>query len=180
MHRDARKPPAPAHVSAHPPKVETFDIVERTNVDPKGFVRQVEHYRVEPWGLYMARTADHDKFHYLESWLIPSLGIRATIFHFYPYHARDQDHYIDIGRFTAGERVWTSVDHYLDIVVRTGRGVELLDVDELFAATAAGLLDHPTATEAVERAVSVIDGIASAGYSLEDWLAKKGMAITWR
>ena len=55
----------------HRPKVETFDIAARTNVDPKGFVRPVEHYREEPWGLYMARHADHPRFHYLESWIIP-------------------------------------------------------------------------------------------------------------
>lgn len=167
-------------VSAHPPKVERFNLADRTNTDPKGFVRPVERYRVEPWGLYMGRTADHGKFHYLESWIIPALGIRASIFHYYPYHARDQDHYIDIGRFTAGPTVWTSEDHYLDLVVRTGRGLELLDVDELFAAAATGLVDQATATAAVETAAAAVDGIASHGYSLGDWLATQGMHLTWR
>ena len=31
--------------TAHPPKVETFDVPAKTNTDPKGFVRPVEVYR---------------------------------------------------------------------------------------------------------------------------------------
>ena len=50
----------------------------------------------------MARTADHPQFHYLESWLLPVLGLRASIFHYHPDHERDQDHYVDIGELHAG------------------------------------------------------------------------------
>ena len=35
-----------------------FDIADLTNTDPKGFIRAVERYHLEPWGLYMARSAD--------------------------------------------------------------------------------------------------------------------------
>lgn len=168
----------PAHI--HRPKIETFDIAARTNVDPKGYVRQVELYREEPWGLYMARTADHPQFHYLESWILPALGIRASIFHFTPGHERDQDHYVDIGRFTRGDGVWTSEDHYLDIVVRTGRSAELVDVDELLEAHARGLLDATSAERAVTTAVTAIDKIAAHGYDLGAWLASIDMPISWR
>lgn len=168
-----------AHV--HPPKVETFDVPARTNTDPKGFVRQVEEYRHEPWGLYMARPSDHPTFHYLESWLLPDLGIRVSIFHYLPEFARDQDFYVDIGDFTRGQDdVWTSVDHYLDLVIRTGRDTELLDVDELLDARVAGLLDAETAQGAIECAAATIDGIAAHGYSLEKWLATKGVELSWR
>ena len=69
----------------HPPKRETFDLVARSNTDPKGIVRAVDEYAVHPWGLYLARpTPGRAQFHYLESWLLPSLGLRATIFHFNP------------------------------------------------------------------------------------------------
>ncbi|MFD4368721.1 DUF402 domain-containing protein [Rhodococcus sp. NPDC058521] len=168
----------PTHI--HPPKVEAFDLVERTNTDPKGFVRPVDHYRVEPWGLYMARPADHRQFHYLESWLLPDLGLRASIFHYHPYHARDQDHYVDIGTFTRGDTLWTSEDHYLDLVVRTGRDTELLDVDELLVANQQGILDDVTSRRAVHTAVRAIDGIAAHGHDLDAWLASVGMPITWR
>ncbi|MGB2721702.1 MAG: DUF402 domain-containing protein, partial [Rhodococcus sp. (in: high G+C Gram-positive bacteria)] len=93
---------AGAHTVVHAPKHETFDLVAKTNVDPKGFVRVVDEYRVEPWGLYMARPSDHAHFDYLESWLLPALGLRASVFHYLPAHARDQDYYVDIGEYTAG------------------------------------------------------------------------------
>ena len=133
---------AGAHAVVHAPKHETFDLVAKTNVDPKGFVRVVDEYRVEPWGLYMARPSDHAHFDYLESWLLPALGLRASVFHYLPAHARDQDYYVDIGEYTAGTTEWTSVDHYLDLSVRTGRDYDLLDVDELFDARVAQHLDH--------------------------------------
>lgn len=169
-----------ARIHIHPPKVETFDLEARTNIDPKGFVRQVETYREEPWGLYMGRHADHPQFHYLESWILPDIGIRASIFHFTPGHERDQDHYIDIGTFTRGEHAWRSEDHYLDLIVQTGRSTELLDVDELLEAHASGILDAQTSEQAMLIAARTIDGIAAHGHDLGAWLSSLGMPITWR
>ncbi|ETZ98232.1 hypothetical protein I547_6645 [Mycobacterium kansasii 824] len=86
-------------------------------------MRAVDEYAVHPWGLYLARpTPGRVQFHYLESWLLPSFGLRATVFHFNPGHERDYDHYLDVGEYTPGPAVWRSEDHYLDIEVRTGRG----------------------------------------------------------
>ncbi|MGN2640183.1 DUF402 domain-containing protein [Nocardia takedensis] len=168
-------------VHVHKPKVEHFDVPGLTNTDPKGLVRQVERYHVEPFGLYMARSADHPEFHYLESWLLPELALRATIFHYRPEHRRDQNYYLDLGEFTRGSAgQWTSVDHYLDIVVRTGRDLELLDVDELLAAHAAGLLGAAESQAAIERATAAIDGIAANGYSLERWLETLDITLTWK
>lgn len=168
-------------MGVHRPKVEYFDIASLTNTDPKGFVRPVEYYREESWGLYMARTSDHPQFYYIESWLLPDLALRTTIFHYHPEHQRDQDFYLDLGEFSRlGPDRWKSVDHYLDIVVRTGRETELLDVDELLAAHAAGLLGAAEAQAAIEHATAAIDGIAANGYSLERWLASLGITLTWR
>lgn len=55
-------------VDLHPPKVEVFDVAARTNTDPKGHVRSVGEYRVEPFGLYVAReVVDHPSIAALES-----------------------------------------------------------------------------------------------------------------
>ncbi|NLG54583.1 MAG: DUF402 domain-containing protein [Rhodococcus sp.] len=167
-------------MSAHPPKVEYFDLTDQTNTDPKGFVRPVDEFKVFPWGLYMARPADHRQFHYLESWLIPDLRIRASIFHFTAGYERDQDRYVDIGAFTAGEDRWTSHDHYLDLVIRTGRDTELLDVDELLEAHTENLLDTASTEQAIATASTAIDGIAAHGHDLDAWLASRGMPISWR
>lgn len=144
-------------------------------------MRAVDEYVLQPWGLYLARpTPGRAQFHYLESWLLPALGLRATVFHFNPGHERDHDHYLDIGEYTPGPTVWRSEDHYLDIEVRTGRGAELADVDELFAAVRQGLLAPDVAELAVRRAVAAIDGLARNGYDLSRWLDSQDMRLTWR
>jgi predicted RNA-binding protein associated with RNAse of E/G family len=164
----------------HPPKRETFDLVARTNTDPKGIVRAVDVYTVEPWGLYMARpTPGRAQFHYLESWLLPSLRLRVNVFHFNTGFERDQDYYFDIGEFTSGEDVWLSEDHYLDLVVRDGVGVELTDIDELLDAIRLGLLTPEAGEQAVQSAVGVVEGLSRHQYDVNEWLAAAGMALTW-
>ena len=165
----------------HPPKHETFDLLARTNTDPKGIVRDVDEYVVRPWGLYLARpTPGRVQFHYLESWLLPPLGLRATVFHYNPGHERDHDYYLDVGEYTPGQDIWHSEDHYLDIEVRTGSGALLADVDELLEAVRHGLLTPEVAERAVTRAVDAVDGLARHGYDLQRWLATKGMELGWR
>jgi uncharacterized protein len=165
----------------HPPKRETFDLTARTNTDPKGIVRAVDVYTVQPWGLYMARPAPgRAQFHYLESWLLPSLNLRATVFHFNPGYDRDQDVYLDVGLYSPGPALWLGEDHYLDLILRTGRDVQLTDVDELLAAVASGLLGSDAGERAIHTAVTTVDALARHGYDLDRWLSGHGMSLTWR
>ncbi|MGE2834613.1 DUF402 domain-containing protein [Mycobacterium sp. SMC-4] len=165
----------------HPPKHEIFDLAARTNTDPKGIVRAVEVYTVQPWGLYMARPAPgRAQFHYLESWLLPTLGLRATVFHFNPGYERDQDFYLDVGDYRPGPTCWHGDDHYLDLILRTGESVELTDVDELLAAVREGLIGPETAERAVHTAVATVDALAGHDYRLDEWLRGMGMILTWR
>ena len=122
-------------------------------------MRAVDEYAVHPWGLYVARpTPGRAQFHYLESWLLPSLGLRATVFHFNPGHERTHDYYLDVGQYTPGPDVWRSEDHYLDLVVRTGTSAALTDVDELLDAVRDGLLGVKVAERAVRRAIRLSFG----------------------
>jgi uncharacterized protein len=179
--RRCRQFSSPYCCPIHPPKHETFDLLARTNTDPKGIVRAVDVYTVQPWGLYMARPAPgRAQFHYLESWLLPTLRLRATVFHFNPGHERDQDFYLDVGLFTPGDTVWQAEDHYLDLVLRSGIGVELADVDELLTAVRHRLLSPEAAEQAVQTAVSTIEALSRHDYDLDRWLAAQGMALTWR
>ena len=144
-------------------------------------MRAVDEYAVHPWGLYVARpTPGRAQFHYLESWLLPSLGLRATVFQFNPGHERDQDYYLDVGEYVPGPQAWHAEDHYLDIEVRTGARAALLDVDELLDAIRRGLLTPEVAERAVRHAVDAVDGLARNGYDLSRWVAGKGMHLTWR
>lgn len=165
----------------HAPKHEKFDLVARTNTDPKGIVRAVDEYTVMPWGLYMARpTPGRAQFHYLESWLLPSLGLRVSIFHFNQGHELDQDYYLDVGHYTPGPSAWHAEDHYLDLRVRTGESVELDDVDELFTAVRHGLLTPEVGEEAVRSALDAVQGLSRNGYDLHQWLSGNGLELTWR
>lgn len=144
-------------------------------------MRAVDEYRLEPWGLYMARpTPGRVQFGYLESWLLPEPGLRVNVFHFNPGHERDQDFYLDIGRITVGPQRWESEDHYLDLVVRTGRGTDLVDVDELLEAHRDGLLTTDTAVGAFRRAAAAVEGLAVHGYDLNAWLRSLGVQLRWR
>jgi predicted RNA-binding protein associated with RNAse of E/G family len=177
----ARRGDAADVVDVHPPKIENFDVTARTNVDPKGYVRQVDEYRVEPFGLYMAREVEgHRSLAYRESWLLPELGIQVTDWYFHPGQERDQDFYIDIGLIRPGERRWQLVDLYLDVVLRTGRGLDVLDTDELLAATAEGYIDARTAQQAIETTHRTVDQLAAHGYDVTAWLAGLGIELTWR
>lgn len=144
-------------------------------------MRAVDEYTVKPWGLYMARpTPGRAQFHYLESWLLPSLGLRATIFHFNPGYELDQDYYLDVGHYTPGPNVWQSEDHYLDLVVRTGESVELDDVDELLTAVRHGLLTPEVGEEAVRTALATVQGLSRNDYDLHRWLSGNGLDLSWR
>ncbi|MFI9511009.1 DUF402 domain-containing protein [Nocardia sp. NPDC052566] len=168
-------PPGPAR-----PKVEYFNLAELTNTDAKGFVRQVERFHVEPWGLYMARTVDGPQFHYLESWLLPELSLRATIAHRHAGDHRDKDYCLDVGEFAKiGPKRWKAVDHYLDVVVPRGRHAELRGVGDLLAAHAAGLIDTAQAHRALDRATAALDGLAAHEHSVDRWLAAQDIHLTW-
>ena len=169
----------------HPPKVEVFDVSEATNTDPKGFVRRVQEYREEPFGLYMAReVVGHPRIAYLESWLLPGLGLRANDFWHHPGDERDNDLYLDIVDVSmdvsVAGGVWRTVDHYLDIALWTGRRLEVLDADELAAALVAGLVDPDTGQRAMTTAFSAVDGLAAHGYDLNAWLSGYGITLSWR
>lgn len=177
----ARRGDAADVVDVHPPKIETFDLSAMTNVDPKGYVRHVDEFRVEPFGLYMAREVPGNRsLSYRESWLLPELGIQVTDWYFHPGRERDQDFYLDIALIRPGGRTWQLVDLYLDIVLRTGRGLDVVDTDELLAATAEGFIDSRTARTAMDTAYRTVDQLAAHDYDVNAWLARQDISLTWR
>jgi predicted RNA-binding protein associated with RNAse of E/G family len=77
------------------------------------------------------------------------------------------------------ESVWRTVDLYLDLLVRTGRGVEVLDTDELMAAVRLGVLSAHDAQLALEVAYRAVAGIAAHGYDIQRWLTAEGVELAW-
>jgi predicted RNA-binding protein associated with RNAse of E/G family len=165
----------------HPPKVELFDLQAQTNTDSKQLVRDVEEFREESFGLYMARTmADHPRATSIESWLLPELGLRVTDWVWKPGVRRDQDFYVDIVDIERSPTVWRSIDYYLDIIVRTGVDARVLDVDEFIIALRANLMDDETAERAMRTAYRALEGIVRHDYDLAAWLATQGISLAWR
>jgi len=168
----------------HPPKLETFDVHACTNTDPKGFVRPVDRYHTESFGLYLDRAVqDHPRIARVESWLLPALGIRVTDWWWHPGQERDQDFYIDIvdiERDGPDGSIWRTVDHYLDIVVFSGRVSTVLDLDEYVDAVANGLLDTAAAERALTNSYRVLAGLSAHQHDLACWLSTLGIRLTWR
>lgn len=164
----------------HPPKVETFDLEPRTNTDSKQQVRAVDTYRVESFGLYMARPiVDHPKLRYVESWLLPDFGIRVSDFRWRAGQERNQDFYLDVVNIEPGPDCWRTVDLYLDIVVATGQFARVIDTDEFVTALRADLLTPETAQQAMDTTHAVVDGLAQHDYDLDAWLLGGGIELTW-
>jgi predicted RNA-binding protein associated with RNAse of E/G family len=165
----------------HPPKVETFDPAARVNVDNKGHRRAVEEFREEPFGLYLARpTPGRAQFRYLESWLLPELGLRITDFWFNPGHELDQDFYLDVVRVRRDGPRWRATDLYLDLVLKDKVSVRVIDTDELLAAVAANLLPQEEGEYALETAYAALEGLAAHRFDLAAWLSTKDLKLDWR
>ena len=117
--------------------------------------------------------------HWIRSWLLPTLGLAVTDFSWNPGHERDQDFYLDVCEIERDGDRWRLTDLYLDIVLRTGRGASVLDVDEFVAAVATGLLDARRAEHALHCSHAAVDGLAAHGHDLDAWLAGHGITLTW-
>lgn len=164
----------------HAPKVESFDIPAMTNTDPKGYVRTVDSYRREPFGLYMARpTPGRRQFHYLESWILPELGIRVSDFHTNEGY-RAQDFYIDVVSVAATGDRWVVTDLYLDLALYQHDRVDAHDVDELLDAVLADHLGRDIAERALHTGFSATAGLAASGYDLATWLATFQITLSWQ
>ena len=163
----------------HPVKQETFDTTSKINTDPKGFLREVDTFRFTDFGLYMARGANHPKFGYLESWLLPQLNLRANIFHFREGVDMEQDYYFDIADIDVEGEVWRTRDLYVDLVAVQGEAIDVLDIDELAAATSAGFITAAEAEKAIEATLNAVEGITRHDDDAMEWLRALGIELTW-
>lgn len=164
----------------HPVKQEIFDVATMNNVDPKGFNRPVDSYRTTDFGLYMARGADHRRFGYLESWLLPNLGLRVNIFHERTRADQwNQDYYVDIARSSRDGDTWRTEDLYLDISCTIGQEPVILDTDEVIDALTHGVISAADARWALDTCFTAATGIAAHNGDPVAWLASRGYNLTW-
>ena len=108
------------------------------------------------------------------------VALRVTVFHFNPGHERDQDFYLDVGRYTPGETVWHAEDHYLDLVVVPAPGSSWPISTSCSRRSATACSAPKPANKQFRRAVSTIEGLSRHDYDLDRWLAGHGVVLTWR
>jgi len=168
------------NASAHPPKVEIFDVAAGINIDNKGLERRVDVYREEPFGLYMSReVVEHPTSFWIESYLLPDLGIRVSKWKWKPGEPAEHDYYIDIVTIEHDGALWRVTDYYLDIIVARGSRPELVDIDELTLALHEGLIDPKEAERALRTSHAAMAGLAENGYSMDAWLRTYGITLVW-
>ena len=174
--------PSPMLWHIHAPKHEKFDLVARTNTDPKGIVRAVDVYTVTPWGLYMARpTPGRAQFHYLESWLLPSLGLAR--------HASSTSI-----RATNATRTTTSTSAATRRADRRGiprttiwiwsyapaKGWNWLTSTSCSPPSDTDCSPRRSANRPSEAPSTPSQGLSRHGYDLHRWLSGNGLDLTWR
>src|SRR5699024_8085966 len=103
-----------------------------------------------------------------------------TDFWFNPGYEHDQDFYLDVVSIDRSALTWRTVDLYVDIVIRTGRGLEVIDTEELLEATSTDLLTRQQAAEALRTTYNTINGLARHNYDLVSWLATRDIHLTWQ
>ncbi|QPK80294.1 DUF402 domain-containing protein [Corynebacterium lizhenjunii] len=125
----------------------------------------------------MARGANHPAFGYLESWLLPSLGLRVNKFHERASNVY-QDFYIDIAEIRPGQ-TWSTRDLYVDLLCTTGTPVTVDDIDELSRAASEGLISAEDTEFAIEATLRAVEGITRHGDDPLAWLSSLDLELTW-
>jgi predicted RNA-binding protein associated with RNAse of E/G family len=143
----------------------------------------IETYRLMPHGLYFQVCMAKGEWHTMQAHVLPALHLQVVKVFWRERPSYDYgdgyDYYLDIVRVAeTGER-WVVRDLYLDLVVFEGHKVEVLDTDEYLEALHEGHFEPGEAEHALTVTHETLNGLAECGYSLESYLAAKGITLTW-
>ena len=67
----------------------------------------------------------------------------------------------------------------MDLVATRDEPISVLDIDELSAATSAGLITAEEAEKAIDTTLTAVEGITRSGDDAMVWLAHQGINLTW-
>jgi hypothetical protein len=164
----------------HAPHVESYDVAAKTNIVRTGGRHPLKVCEVSDAGLFIARSIpNHPRLAGMRSWLLPELGLRITAFTRHARVTTESDYYIDICEITIDRTVWTTIDHYLDILLWDGRYARVVDSDEFVLAVRKGLLSPADAERALETTHRTLAGLAEHNYRLDAWLGSLGITLHW-
>lgn len=167
----------------HPPYRYSNDVVRRFTTNRRGEPVPLRACEVTEFGLYIEFLflRPHPHLLGIRSWALPDLGLRVISWIPGPEYPPDtEDFYVDVADVTMEGDVWTLVDHYLDVLVWTGRAARVDDLDEFVAAVHAGHLTEATAESALATSYRALEGITAHGYDLDAWLRTDyGIELSW-
>ena len=164
-----------------PPKHGTFDLAGPDQHRSEGIRAGGGRIPALPVGPLHGRGRRRaaPQFHYLESWLLPDLGLRANVFHFNPGYERDQDHYLDVATVTVDGDRWMTEDHYLDLVVRTDEAPGWWTWTNCSRRTGwADVQRRPPSRRWAPH--SPRSRAWPRSHDLNAWLASTGVELSWR
>jgi len=90
-----------------------------------------------------------------------------------------QDFYFDVADIHVQDGVWSTRDLYVDLVSVTGEPIDVQDIDELAAATSAGLISAEDAERAIDTTLTAVEGITRHRDDAMEWLRTLGIELTW-
>ena len=91
----------------------------------------------------------------------------------------EQDFYFDVADIEVEGTVWHARDLYVDLVSQTGNPIDVLDIDELAAATSAGYISAEEAEKAIDVTLTAVEGITRHDDDAMEWLRTLGIELTW-
>lgn len=159
--------------------VETFHATTGILTLASGEHCQVDESREENGCLYLRRRLGTATFPYVESWLIPDLGLRTSCYHHSASEPLPSVYNIAVVEITHDHDLWTARDLYVDLVTSPGRPVTVCDFDELSTAATANLVSPAETDKAIERTLGAIDGISRHHDDAMAWLGERGYRLTW-
>lgn len=105
--------------------------------------------------------------------------MRFNVFHYRKEAGIPDGIYIDIADISEEDGVWRTRDLYVDLFLHDGKPVEVLDIDELAAATSAHYITAEEAELAIETTLRAVEGITRHGDDPMAWLESLGVTISW-
>jgi uncharacterized protein len=167
----------------HPPKIVTYNLLEKTSTINDACFK-VDTYEVtDPW-LYVTRPLiGHSHISYLKGFVIYDLGIQISQFKYHTANVPDKygfyDYYVDVGTVKKDKSLWLLKDLYLDILVVQTKAAHILDTDEFLQALQENLITPDEAAFALTTTHDLINGLANCHYNLESYLDTKGIKLPW-
>ncbi|WP_223207946.1 DUF402 domain-containing protein [Actinopolyspora erythraea] len=158
-----------------PQHVDVVDVAGARRHLGSGITQQLDHCRLERWGLCLERGTPDDPVHSSEViWLLPELGLRLTRYRPRSRHARPDGSLLSAVRIDRDARSWITTDLLLGLEVPEHGAARIVNSEEFATAVSDGLLTPEEADLAVCTVHHTYEEVR-LHRDVEQWLAHRGV-----